>query len=443
MNQFINSSFENSSFEQEEENNLIDQYDEIKQEYNKKLLKIKQILLSLRCPLININNKNINFSTSFHQNSKISKKSFYEENYKLDEIVDLITQSDQRLQLFEWLLKKFNNQNFLQFQEEETFEDKENSEYRTKENLININANPFPVDFPRIKQYNNSLQNNFSHLNSNISQNIESSQLFQQKNDQKIINQIENLTPQELEEELQVLQQEISQYFKQQQNQKNAENQHKNDDQSQNSESMSQSVSDSDNTYDNIEKIEEMNENSEDEHDEKENTENLNQKVKYNKKVKIIENLEPELLEQYKLTLVQFAKKIRNQISSIIYGKFNFVPHFNYFQGIPKQFKKKIVKGHLGHKRTKESSFKKAEKQKTKKYIQKAHYGLLKRIRIVGNKDERRFKFHSTGKRHLMRKKSLSNLKRKSRDRYIAKADVKRIKRLLPKWKQAAFKNRH
>jgi ribosomal protein L35 len=51
------------------------------------------------------------------------------------------------------------------------------------------------------------------------------------------------------------------------------------------------------------------------------------------------------------------------------------------------------------------------------------HNSLVKRLKIVGPRHERKFKFIAVGKRHLNRNKSRSNLMRKRKNRYIHKAD--------------------
>lgn len=52
------------------------------------------------------------------------------------------------------------------------------------------------------------------------------------------------------------------------------------------------------------------------------------------------------------------------------------------------------------------------------------HNSLVKRIKIVGPRHDRKFKFLHAGKRHLNRNKSRSNLMRKRKARYISKADT-------------------
>ena len=71
------------------------------------------------------------------------------------------------------------------------------------------------------------------------------------------------------------------------------------------------------------------------------------------------------------------------------------------------------------------------------------HNGLLKRIRIVGPRYARRFKFQSAGKRHLNRNKSRSNLLRKRKARYISKADTEKVRKMIPYYKRKALKFLH
>lgn len=53
------------------------------------------------------------------------------------------------------------------------------------------------------------------------------------------------------------------------------------------------------------------------------------------------------------------------------------------------------------------------------------------------------FKFKSTAKLHLNRNRSSNNLRRKKKDKYISKADYKRVMRMIPYAKFKKFKDRH
>jgi ribosomal protein L35 len=66
------------------------------------------------------------------------------------------------------------------------------------------------------------------------------------------------------------------------------------------------------------------------------------------------------------------------------------------------------------------------------KYKITNHTGLMKRIKIVGPRWNRGFKFWPVGHSHKMTNKSSGNLKRKKQARYICHADIRRIKRLIP-----------
>ena len=71
------------------------------------------------------------------------------------------------------------------------------------------------------------------------------------------------------------------------------------------------------------------------------------------------------------------------------------------------------------------------------------HNSLVKRIKIVGPRYARKFKFLAVGKRHLNRNKSRSNLMRKRKNKYIHKADEERVKKMIPSFKRKAFKFFH
>jgi len=137
-------------------------------------------------------------------------------------------------------------------------------------------------------------------------------------------------------------------------------------------------------------------------------------------------------------------------------GLLNVAPIVNSFFGNQKSlnyvatenfgslFRIKELKPCLPHKRKgSANSAKRRIKRKAKKYVLPSHKGLLSRIRIVGPRHARRFKFQSANRRHLLRKKSHSNLMRKRKASYIKKADIGRIKKLLPLWKRQNFKSNH
>jgi len=86
---------------------------------------------------------------------------------------------------------------------------------------------------------------------------------------------------------------------------------------------------------------------------------------------------------------------------------------------------------------------KKRHLRPVRKFSLPNHNGLLKRIRIVGPRHARRFKFKSPGSRHLNRNSSKRNLKQKKRDRYIAECDMERIKKMIPYYKNQKFKAKH
>ena len=58
----------------------------------------------------------------------------------------------------------------------------------------------------------------------------------------------------------------------------------------------------------------------------------------------------------------------------------------------------------------------------------------------VGPRWDRRFKRLHAQNYHLKRRKSTQNLKRKSRAAYVAKADMWRVKRMIPYFKRSALK---
>lgn len=53
------------------------------------------------------------------------------------------------------------------------------------------------------------------------------------------------------------------------------------------------------------------------------------------------------------------------------------------------------------------------------------------------------FKFQSPGKKHLNRHKSSANLLRKRRVRYVHKADLNRVRKLIPYFKRKSLKMRY
>jgi ribosomal protein L35 len=69
------------------------------------------------------------------------------------------------------------------------------------------------------------------------------------------------------------------------------------------------------------------------------------------------------------------------------------------------------------------------------------HHGLKKRIRIVGPRWCRAFKFWPSNHRHKMVNKSNANLASKKKPRYVVKAYIRRVKRLLPYFKRKKYKH--
>ncbi len=84
---------------------------------------------------------------------------------------------------------------------------------------------------------------------------------------------------------------------------------------------------------------------------------------------------------------------------------------------------------------------KRRAKYPNSKHKQTNHTGMMKRVRVVGPIWDRGFKFWPTGNVHKMTNKSSANLKRKRKARYICKADLKRVKRLIPYYKRQKYKN--
>jgi ribosomal protein L35 len=75
------------------------------------------------------------------------------------------------------------------------------------------------------------------------------------------------------------------------------------------------------------------------------------------------------------------------------------------------------------------------------KYKISTHHGLKKRIRIVGPRWCRAFKFWPSNHRHKMINKSSSNLARKKKPRYVVQSYIRRVKRLLPYFKRKKYKH--
>jgi ribosomal protein L35 len=75
------------------------------------------------------------------------------------------------------------------------------------------------------------------------------------------------------------------------------------------------------------------------------------------------------------------------------------------------------------------------------KYRITNHSGLMKRIRVVGPRWNRQFKFYPTGNVHKMTNKSSGNLRRKRKPRLISAADIRRVKRLIPYFKRKKCKH--
>ncbi len=75
------------------------------------------------------------------------------------------------------------------------------------------------------------------------------------------------------------------------------------------------------------------------------------------------------------------------------------------------------------------------------KYRIKNHTGLMKRIRVVGPRWDRQFKFYPTGNVHKMTNKSSANLKAKKKPRLISAADIGRVRRLIPYFKRRKCKS--
>ena len=84
---------------------------------------------------------------------------------------------------------------------------------------------------------------------------------------------------------------------------------------------------------------------------------------------------------------------------------------------------------------------KRKQKLPDTRYKMRTHRGLFKRIRIVGPRWDRQFKFYPTNNVHKMSNKSRANLRRKRQCRFIAKSDIRRVRRLLPYYKRNKYKH--
>lgn len=79
----------------------------------------------------------------------------------------------------------------------------------------------------------------------------------------------------------------------------------------------------------------------------------------------------------------------------------------------------------------------KAAGRHVKKYKLKTKKAALKRFHVVGKLNERKFKYHAVGHRHLNRNKSRANLKRAKRRHVLGHgADIAKMKKLLPYFKK-------
>ena len=78
-----------------------------------------------------------------------------------------------------------------------------------------------------------------------------------------------------------------------------------------------------------------------------------------------------------------------------------------------------------------------ASKQRVKKYKMKTKKSAQKRFRVVGSLQDRAFKYHAVGHRHLNRNKSHRNRKAAKRRHILDHlADHKKMKRLMPYFKR-------
>lgn len=102
------------------------------------------------------------------------------------------------------------------------------------------------------------------------------------------------------------------------------------------------------------------------------------------------------------------------------------------------------IKGHLRYKNRKGYvSPKLNKKTKLTQNRLKNHKGMLKRVKIVGPRWNRQFKRLHAERYHLRRKKSSSNLRRKKRAAYIHKADIKRVRKMIPYFKRQSLKQQY
>lgn len=75
------------------------------------------------------------------------------------------------------------------------------------------------------------------------------------------------------------------------------------------------------------------------------------------------------------------------------------------------------------------------------RYKIKNHRGLLKRLIVVGPRWDRQFKFKPIGRVHKSLNKSRANIWRKKQLRLISKADLRRVKRMIPYYKRQRYKH--
>ena len=86
---------------------------------------------------------------------------------------------------------------------------------------------------------------------------------------------------------------------------------------------------------------------------------------------------------------------------------------------------------------TRKLTMKRAAGRHVKKYKLKTKKAAQKRFHVVGSLNERGFKYHPCGHRHLNRNKSRANLKRAKRRHVLGHmADIKKMKKLLPYFKK-------
>lgn len=76
-----------------------------------------------------------------------------------------------------------------------------------------------------------------------------------------------------------------------------------------------------------------------------------------------------------------------------------------------------------------------------KKYKMKTKSAARKRFRIVGRLYDKDFRHWPNNKRHKMLNKNRNNLKRKKSERYVCKADMRRLKRLFPYFRRKKYRN--